>query len=117
MIRYFEVGTLYEFYKNLLTEKQRNCVDLYYNNDYTMQEIADEMGITKQAVSLTIRKAVNKLDKFEDCLRFAKTFFKIEDAKDDIKRLHEKVVNRSDVPEDIKDDIFVLLSNIEKMED
>lgn len=41
MIEYFELGKLYDFYKELLTDRQREALDLYYNDDLTMIEIAE----------------------------------------------------------------------------
>ena len=38
---------LYDYYGQLLTDKQRECFDLYYNQDYSLAEIAAEVGISR----------------------------------------------------------------------
>ena len=48
---------LFDFYGELLTEKQRECYDLHYNQDLSLQEIAEHYGATRQAVWDLVRRA------------------------------------------------------------
>lgn len=61
-------NSLYDYYGRLLTENQRNSFYYYYRLDYTLAEIADEIGISKQGVSENIKRAVNELDNYENKL-------------------------------------------------
>lgn len=56
-----EIGLLCDIYGELLTEKQQDVLDLYYNNNLSLAEIADELGITRQAVKDSIAKGEKRL--------------------------------------------------------
>ena len=57
---------LYDYYGELLTEKQRTCFDLYYNQDLSLSEIAENEGISRQGVHDSILRAENLLRNFEE---------------------------------------------------
>ena len=46
MAKDLEISFLLDFYGDMLTEKQREVIDLYYNEDLSLSEIADRQGIT-----------------------------------------------------------------------
>lgn len=50
------VSVLLDFYKQLLTQKQSDALDLYYNQDLSLSEIAQHMGITRQGVRDNIKR-------------------------------------------------------------
>ena len=64
MDRKVEISMLCEIYGKLLTEKQLNILDNYYNLDLSLSEIAENEGITRQAVRDIIKKGENKLFEF-----------------------------------------------------
>ena len=57
---------LLDFYGELLTEKQRECYDLHYNEDLSLSEIAEHSGISRQAVWDNIRRAEAALKDTEE---------------------------------------------------
>lgn len=63
-----EVTVLYDFYGPLLTEKQQTFVDLYYNENLSLNEIARQFGVTKQAVSDGLKKSEKALKHYEEIL-------------------------------------------------
>ena len=67
-----KVSMLCQIYGKLLTEKQYNFLEDYYNNDYSLSEIAENYGITRQAVRDNIVKGERKLFEFEEKLGFMK---------------------------------------------
>ncbi len=57
---------LLDFYGELLTEKQRECYDLHYNEDLSLSEIAEQSGISRQGVWDNIRRAEAALKEMEE---------------------------------------------------
>ena len=61
-------GLLLDYYGELLTQKQRLYCDLYYNQDYSLAEIAEQTGISRQGVHDSLLHAEAALDEFERIL-------------------------------------------------
>lgn len=57
---------LFDFYGDLLTQRQRDCFDLYYNEDLSLGEIAEHQGITRQGVRDLIVRAEAAMQQIED---------------------------------------------------
>lgn len=62
------IGTLLEFYLPLLTQKQADALDLYYNQDLSLGEIAEHMQITRQGVRDNIKRGEKLLADYEEKL-------------------------------------------------
>lgn len=63
---------LFDYYGELLTERQRMCFDLRYNQDLSLGEIAEELGISRQGVFDNITRAEARMMKMEEktgCVR------------------------------------------------
>ena len=56
-----KIAILLDIYGELLTDKQQDILDLYYNQNLSLAEIAEEMSVTRQAVRDSIVKGENKL--------------------------------------------------------
>ena len=67
-----EVSILLEIYGKLLTEKQYQIIDYYYNQDLSLSEIAENEEITRQGVRDIIKKGEKKLFEYEEKLLFMK---------------------------------------------
>lgn len=74
MAKNMEVALLFDFYGEVLTEKQQNMVELYYNNDLSLSEIAENEGITRQGVRDSIKRAEMQLFEMEERLHLAQRF-------------------------------------------
>lgn len=68
MNKHVQISILCEIYGKLLTEKQLNALDDYYNNDMSLTEIGNNYNISKQAVSDLIKKGEEKLFEYEKIL-------------------------------------------------
>ena len=64
-----EMNLLYDFYHPLLTEKQRLLLEMYYLEDWSLSEIAEHQGVTRQAVFESIKRAGKLLMDLEEKLR------------------------------------------------
>ncbi|MFC4652672.1 putative DNA-binding protein [Lactococcus nasutitermitis] len=62
------MNTLFEFYATLLTDKQMNYIELYYADDYSLAEIAEQFDISRQAVYDNIRRTEKVLEGYEEKL-------------------------------------------------
>lgn len=63
-----QMSLLFDYYADLLSQKQRTCFDLYYNQDLSLSEIADELGITRQGVHESLTRAERALESYERTL-------------------------------------------------
>ena len=88
-------GVLLDFYGDLLTEKQRRALDLYYNEDYSLLEIGEHLNISRQGVHECIKKGAEHLEEYEKNLH-----------------LYEKELQK----EAVKDTILAKLSDLEQEE-
>lgn len=78
MAKNLEISFLLDFYGDMLTEKQRDVVELYYNEDLSLAEIAGHSGITRQGVRDSIKRAESQLLEYEERLHLAARFREIE---------------------------------------
>ena len=60
---------LYDYYKNLLTDKQRAYFEDYYFNNLTLSEMAENYDVTRSAVNKQIKLTILKLEEYEEVLR------------------------------------------------
>ena len=74
-----QISMLCEIYGKLLTEKQLDILINYYDKDLSLSEIAQNEGITRQAVRDIIKKGENKLFEIEEKLGIMKRMLKQEE--------------------------------------
>ncbi len=70
----FEMTLLFDFFGELLTDKQRDYFDLYYNEDLSLSEIAEQRGISRQGVRDIIVRAEHTLRELEEKTGVVKRF-------------------------------------------
>jgi predicted DNA-binding protein YlxM (UPF0122 family) len=62
-------GRLYDFYGGLLTDKQKNIMEFYFYDDYSLAEIAAKENTTRQAVYDLLKRVEQTLEKYEEKLK------------------------------------------------
>ena len=107
MEKIVKVAQLYDMYGPLLNEKQRDVINCYYNEDLSLQEIADNDGRSKQAISDMINRSVDKLFEFENELSLLKSKTELKASLFEIRELIESSNN--------KEAILMLTELIEKI--
>ncbi|MFA7637141.1 MAG: YlxM family DNA-binding protein [Monoglobales bacterium] len=83
MAKNYQIGLLIDFYGSMLTDRQREVITLYYEEDLSLAEIAENVGITRQGVRDAIKKAEAILTQTEEKLGLAGRF-KVLSSKMDI---------------------------------
>ena len=86
-----EVALLLDFYGEMLTEKQREVIDLYYNQDLSLAEIAEIAHITRQGVRDSIKRGETMLFEFEERLHLAERFSVMEEGLGEISAMCEQL--------------------------
>lgn len=71
---------LLDCYGDLLTEHQKNVMELYYCEDLSLSEIGEPMGITRQAVRSIIKRTEGILENYEENLGFAQRLSKMREC-------------------------------------
>ena len=109
-----EIGLLFEQYKELLTDKQREMVSLYYEEDYSLGEISENLGVSRQGVYDTLKRSEKILREYESKLHLVS---KAKDQEKFLKSIGEKII---DIKEDLlhnRDcaDLIPKLENIEEI--
>ena len=79
-----KLGNLYDFYGNLLTEKQQEILTLYCLQDLSLGEISENLGISRQAVYDTLKRSKKILEDYEEKLRL---FTKFSDTRNKVNDL------------------------------
>lgn len=111
MDKIVEMSLLNDFYGVLLTEKQREVLELYYNNDLSLGEISDELNISRQGVYDILKRSENILKNYEEKLELVQKFIK---QKEDIKRAYsllEGIGHDNDVIDEVKSILIRLIDN------
>ncbi len=85
-----EVGLLFEQYKQLLTHKQSEIVSLYYEENYSLGEISENLNVSRQGVYDTLKRSEKILREYESKLHLVSKCYQQEQ---DLKSLEEKIVD------------------------
>lgn len=86
---------LMDCYVDLLTEKQKEYLDLYYSEDFSLSEIAAELKVSRNAVHDNLKRAVHLLEEYEEKLQLLKKHQErlslIDKIKEDQKTSHSQL--------------------------
>lgn len=87
----YRMSLLLDFYGDLLTERQRDLFDLYYNDDLSLTEIAENFGITRQGARDVIVRAETIMTDLEDKIHIIRRYQHSVEALDAIDRLADEL--------------------------
>ena len=106
----FEVSLLLDFYGELLSDKKREAAELYYNEDLSLAEIAENTGITRQGVRDSLEKARVQLYSYEEKLGLAGKLREINLTLSDIIPRLERLRDSSDGK--ARDELDVIIKEV-----
>lgn len=108
MAKNLRAGVLLDFYGELLTNKQKRALELYYDEDLSLAEIAEDMQVSRQGVRAFIKQGEAHLEEFEEKLGMFERFSAISRLSKETKAVASRF------PEG--DDKEILLKRIEEIE-
>lgn len=98
-----EISILYDFYGALLPLKQREIFRLYYEDNLSLGEIAEEYGLTRQGIHETVKRGEKKLRDFEKRLGLIRKFNQEKQTVDKLKRDIDQLIQKR------KEDVQLIL--------
>ena len=112
----YRMAMLYDFYGDLLTDRQKEFYDLYYNEDLSLAEIAENYGITSQGVRDVIVRAEAYLTEIEDKTGLIRRFHTMQSQLREIADCVRQVTDLNDKRLG-SDELEVLASRIQSLTD
>ncbi|MFJ7976369.1 putative DNA-binding protein [Peribacillus sp. JNUCC 23] len=103
------INYLYDFYQTLLTEKQQSYMSLYYLDDYSLGEIANEYEVSRQAVYDNIKRTEAMLEEYEAKLLL---FQKFQERNEWISKV-KKMVDEGSLSHET---LIIAISELEKLD-
>ena len=110
----YRMAMLYDFYGDLLTDRQKEFYDLYYNEDLSLAEIAENYGITRQGVRDVIVRAEAYLTEIEDKTGLIRRFHTMQSQLREIADCIRQVTDLNDKRLG-SDELEVLASRIQSL--
>jgi predicted DNA-binding protein YlxM (UPF0122 family) len=92
----FELVLLFDTYGGMLTDKQRDCFDMRHNQDLSLGEIADIMGVSRQAVNDNLTRTEALLRRMEENIGCIRRDRKLRKALDSIRNAAGELAGSSD---------------------
>lgn len=96
-----EINYLLDFYGEVLSERRRTVLEMYYNDDLSLAEIALDIGISRQGVRDIIKKSEEELIYLEEKLGLLKKFRSLQKKADELL----KSIEISDASQEVKDKV------------
>lgn len=103
----YRMALLYDFYGDMLTDRQKEFYDLYYNEDLSLAEIAENYGITRQGVRDVIVRAEAVLMELEDKTGIIRRFHKMQSQFQELETVLADICKRNE--DNYQDDTLELL--------
>lgn len=82
-----------DWYEALLTDKQKDVMNMYYRDDFSLSEIAENMNISRSAVSDLIRRVSKTLEEYESKLHLVEKYVAREACYEKLRSLNLEKVN------------------------
>ncbi len=116
-----EISFLLDFYGDVLTERQREVMEQYYNDDLSLAEIADNFGITRQGVRDSIKRGEGIILDLEQKVGFAARYRAVQQGVAQLESLARSIrfanSNSYSPSAEIERDVDAMLEEIRRITD
>ena len=116
-----EISFLLDFYGDVLTERQREVMEQYYNDDLSLAEIADNFGITRQGVRASIKRGEGIILDLEQKVGFAARYRAVQQGVAQLESLARSIrfanANSYSPNAEIERDVDQMLEEIRRITD
>ncbi|TKD71685.1 putative DNA-binding protein [Pseudalkalibacillus hwajinpoensis] len=102
------INSLFDFYQSLLTPKQRNYMALYYLDDYSLGEIAEEFQVSRQAVYDNIKRTEQMIEEYEAKLLLFERYVKRQEL---LEQLRDTIISENENSKALS-----LINSLEKLD-
>ena len=120
MAKNLEISYLLDFYGDVLTQKQRDVMEQYYNDDFSLAEIAANFGITRQGVRDSIKRGESILLELEQKVGFTARYKAVQESMARIEELTRDIrfrnANNYAVSDQIERDAAAILEILHRVE-
>ena len=108
---------LYDFYGGLLTEKQREVMELYHEENFSIVEIARELNVSKQAIYDNLRKSDKILREYEAKLGLMMSLLKTRELVESIEGKIDELTKSPELPKegDLKEGLLEIRDMISEL--
>ena len=121
MAKNLQISFLLDFYGEMLTEKQREMIEYYYNEDLSLAEIADNQGITRQGVRDSIKRGEGIILDLEQKVGFAARYRAVQQGVAQLESLARSIrfanSNSYSPSAEIERDVDAMLEEIRRITD
>lgn len=108
------ISLLLDFYGDILSERQSEMLDMYYNDDCSLSEIAENFSISRQGVRSVLKKGETILMEMENKLQLASRFVKVRNKSTEIASELE-LINANINNDDISSKINSLIDEVKEL--
>lgn len=106
------INMLFDFYERLLTRKQQTFLKCYFQDDFSLGEIAANFGISRQAVYEHIKRAEQILECYESKLGLLSTF---ERRTEIIRALQHALYDMDGIPDPERTELQMIISELQAL--
>lgn len=104
------MGFLLDFYGQMLTERKRTVMNMYYNEDLSLSEISEEIGISRQGVRELIKRSEAELSALEESLKLAARFLWLRASAEKV----EGIIAEYELPDEVRTAVLDLTGELKQ---
>ena len=112
MSKDLNLAILVDLYRPLLTEKQQETLEMYYDSDLSLGEISEETGITRQGVMNCVKKCEARLIELEEKMGLAKKLEVLENELGRLEAILRQETEKGELTEAVKEQLKIIKNNL-----